>query len=336
MRKATRTNEYSQSGYALLFAIFLVALVVVGMSTAVLDVYTQGQREREADMIWRGEQYRRAIGIFYQKLGRFPTSIDDLLKSQNGGPRCLREAYKDPMNKEDGSWRFIYVTPTGQLIGSVQYTTLQQMAFVDQQRRLGITSGVSALSGATTNGSSGDDSTDGLATQGAGLAAGGVVPPPGSPLAQALQVFLQGQNGQSPTPNAPNQQNPTANGTTANDQQAPPSFFAQGALTASTTTAGGLNVSESSTTDTDDSGQVMGGFIIGVASKITKLSIKVYKGGTTYKQWEFIYNPLEQMQTISVGSTGPSTPTGQQPTNPSGLPQLPQQPPQQPQMPQQP
>ncbi|HEV2287627.1 MAG TPA: hypothetical protein VGR81_01600 [Candidatus Acidoferrales bacterium] len=280
-------------------------------------------------MIWRGEQYQRAVGIFYRKFGRFPTSVDDLLKSQNGGPRCLREAYKDPMNKEDGSWRFIYVTPTGQLIGSVQYTSLQQMAFVDQQRKLGITSGSATLTGAPTGNSSGDNSTDGLVSQGAALGSGGVGPTPGSPLAQALQTLLQGQNGQSPTPNAPN----TPNGSPTNGQQTTPSFFDQGALTGSTGPTGGMNISESSTPQTDDSGQVMGGFIIGVASKIAKSSIKVYKGGTTYKQWEFIFNPLEQVQTISGGSIGPSVPGSQQPTNPLGLPQ---QPPQQPQIPQQP
>jgi hypothetical protein len=32
----------------------------------------------------------------------------------------MRQAYKDPMNKEDGSWRFIYVGAAGQLIGSLK------------------------------------------------------------------------------------------------------------------------------------------------------------------------------------------------------------------------
>src|SRR5260370_3216410 len=32
----------------------------------------------------------------------------------------MRQAYKDPMNKEDGSWRLIYVGAAGQLIGSLK------------------------------------------------------------------------------------------------------------------------------------------------------------------------------------------------------------------------
>ncbi|MFZ0415605.1 MAG: hypothetical protein WAL78_03865 [Candidatus Acidiferrales bacterium] len=318
-----------ERGYALLFVLFLVATVVIGASVAVLDVYTQGQREKETEMIWRGEQYERAIGLFYRKFGRFPTSVDDLVKPQNGGARFLREAYKDPMNKEDGSWRFIYVTPTGQLIGSVQYISLQQMAFLDQQRKMGITTGTGTPSGGATSDSSGENTGDNTAGQPAGLGAGGGVPAPGSPIAQGLQSLLQGQNGQQPSPG-----NPAggANGNGSTGQQAAPSFFSQGALTGGTGTPG-MGISESSTPQQDDSGQVIGGFIIGVSSKITKRSIKVYKGGSTYKQWEFIYNPLEQLQTIAVGSSEPGTPTGQQPTNPMGVPQ--QQPPQpQPQIPQ--
>jgi hypothetical protein len=39
----------------------------------------------------------------------------------------MRQAYKDPMNKEDGSWRFIYVGPAGQLIGSLKPQQTIQM-----------------------------------------------------------------------------------------------------------------------------------------------------------------------------------------------------------------
>ena len=89
-----------------------------------------------------------------------------------------------------------------------------------------------------------------------------------------------------------------------------------------------MNVNESS----DSSGPVIGGFIIGVAGKSDKSSIKVYKGGVTYKQWEFIFNPLEQVQTIGTVLTG--TGTQQQGTSPLGMmPQPPQ--PQPPQIPQQ-
>src|SRR5260370_29208167 len=70
-------------------------------------------------MIWRGKQYARGVKLYYRKLGRPPTSLDDLTKPKVGSLRFMRQAYKDPMNKEDGTWRLIYVGAAGQLIGSL-------------------------------------------------------------------------------------------------------------------------------------------------------------------------------------------------------------------------
>src|SRR5579863_7173735 len=78
-------------------------------------------------MVWRGEQYERAIGLYYKKFGKYPTKVEDLTRQTNG-VRFLRQAYTDPMNKDDGSWRFIYVGPNGQLIGSLHQTNLLQTA----------------------------------------------------------------------------------------------------------------------------------------------------------------------------------------------------------------
>lgn len=82
------------------------------------SVRTERQREKEEEMIWRGKQYVRAIKLYYRKNGKFPTSIEDLTEPKMGSLRYLRQAYKDPMNKEDGTWRLIFVGPAGQLIGS--------------------------------------------------------------------------------------------------------------------------------------------------------------------------------------------------------------------------
>jgi hypothetical protein len=119
--RLTPTNARNkQGGYALLLVVFLIALVVVGTMSISLRVFTQGQREKEQEMIWRGKQYTRGIKLYYRKLGRFPTSMDDLVKPKVGNLRFMRQAYKDPMNKEDGSWRLIYVGPAGNLIGSLK------------------------------------------------------------------------------------------------------------------------------------------------------------------------------------------------------------------------
>jgi hypothetical protein len=109
-----------QSGYAFLLVVFLTALVMLATIVAAPSTRTERQREKEQEMIWRGKQYIRGIKLYYRKNGRFPTSLEDLTKPKTGSLRYLRQAYKDPMNKEDGAWRLIYVGPAGQLIGSLK------------------------------------------------------------------------------------------------------------------------------------------------------------------------------------------------------------------------
>ncbi len=128
MSKDNRQRNERQRGYALMMVMFMAALMVLGAMTAELSIKTQGRREKEKELIWRGNQYDRAIRLYYKKKGRFPTSLDDLTKDEPGLPHFIRKAYKDPMNNEDGTWRLIYVAPNGQLIGSVMNTTLQGMA----------------------------------------------------------------------------------------------------------------------------------------------------------------------------------------------------------------
>ncbi len=118
--RASRRNSRSEGGYALLLVVFLTTLLLLATISAAPSVRTERQREKEEAMIWRGKQYVRAIKLYYRKNGRFPTTIDDLVKPKMGALRFLRQEYKDPMNKEDGKWRLIFVGPAGQLIGSLK------------------------------------------------------------------------------------------------------------------------------------------------------------------------------------------------------------------------
>jgi hypothetical protein len=225
----TRNNSrpHQQSGYALLTVIFMVATMILLASTAALRIDTQGRRERETELAWRGEQYKRSIGLYFRKFGKYPTKVDDLVKQTNG-VRFLRQAYTEPMNKDDGSWRFIYVGPGGQLIGSLRRTSLLQ----------------ALITTPTLPGGPGTSSSS----------------PFGAP-SQMGQI-----NGQTPQPQ------PLG-------------------------------------------GDVIGGNIIGVASKVKQDSLRVYEGGDTYELWEFIWNPMQQ---IAIPGQGPNAPTG--PTTSPGVP----------------
>lgn len=124
-----RITGRSQNGFAMLMVIFLTTLMLISVMAAAPYIRTVRQREKEEEMIWRGKQYVRGIKLYYRKMGRFPTSVDDLTKAKLGSIRFMRQAYKDPMNKEDGSWRMIYVSPAGQLIGSLKpQQTIQILA----------------------------------------------------------------------------------------------------------------------------------------------------------------------------------------------------------------
>jgi hypothetical protein len=115
-----RTANNSQSGFAMMMVMFLATVMLITVMVAAPYIRTERQREKEEEMIWRGKQYVRGIKLYYRKTGHFPTSVDDLTKPKLGSIRFMRQAYKDPMNKEDGAWRMIYVGPGGQLLGSLK------------------------------------------------------------------------------------------------------------------------------------------------------------------------------------------------------------------------
>ena len=73
------------------------------MSVA-LPVWRQAaRREKEAELVFRGEQYARAIGLYQRRFAvAFPPSIDVLVEQ-----RFLRRKYKDPMT-EDGEFQVLY------------------------------------------------------------------------------------------------------------------------------------------------------------------------------------------------------------------------------------
>lgn len=81
-----------------------MAALLVGMSvmavlmSALLPVWTHmATREKEEELIFRGNQYARAIGLFQRKFANTaPPSIDVLVDQ-----RFLRKKYKDPITNDD-------------------------------------------------------------------------------------------------------------------------------------------------------------------------------------------------------------------------------------------
>src|SRR6185295_19638270 len=87
-----------QRGYAMVVLIVGLSVMAV-MMTAAMPVWKQiTQREKEAELVFRGEQYARAIGLFQRKNGpgTLPPSFDVLVEQ-----RFLRKKFKDPITGDD-------------------------------------------------------------------------------------------------------------------------------------------------------------------------------------------------------------------------------------------
>lgn len=92
-----QAGRSGQRGYAMAALLVSVSIMAIVMS-ALLPVWKhQARREKEAEMVFRGEQYARAIRLFRAKNGQSPPpNIDVLVQG-----RYIRKKYKDPFTGED-------------------------------------------------------------------------------------------------------------------------------------------------------------------------------------------------------------------------------------------
>jgi type II secretory pathway pseudopilin PulG len=117
----------------------LVVLTIIGISLGAAGKYWSNVilRDKEQELIFRGDQYRQAIDRYYTGrpgLLQYPQSIDDLLQDNRTptAKRHLRQKYKDPMTNED----FVVIKDpvSNRIIGvrsSSDKTPLKQADFPD-------------------------------------------------------------------------------------------------------------------------------------------------------------------------------------------------------------
>jgi type II secretory pathway pseudopilin PulG len=96
----------SEQGFMLLGLIVAIFLILLALGVAAPKVAQGLRREQEVETIHRGNQYVRAIQMYYRKVGHYPGTMEELEKTNN--VRFLRQRYVDPMTgKVD--WRVIHV-----------------------------------------------------------------------------------------------------------------------------------------------------------------------------------------------------------------------------------
>ncbi len=114
MMAALRT----QAGFTYLMVLFTVA--IMGSSLALVGTlwHTAAKRDKEAELLYAGNQYRLAIGRYFMNGPRqYPRELSDLLKDQRRPvlARYLRKLYPDPITGSQ-EWGIVKA-PGGGIMG---------------------------------------------------------------------------------------------------------------------------------------------------------------------------------------------------------------------------
>ena len=122
-----QATRWTERGFAMAGLLVAIALLSLALSVVMPSWKTLVQREKEEELIWRGQQYDRAIQL-YRKKNAAPgaPSVDKLVEG-----RFLRKKYKDPITNADFEVVGVSPTPTapgvqqpqrgfGQLVGGVR------------------------------------------------------------------------------------------------------------------------------------------------------------------------------------------------------------------------
>lgn len=100
-RPRTQTDE----GFTLAMVIVGIAVMAIFLGVAVQTVSFQMKREREAELIFRGEQYVEAIRLFKTKYGRYPMRLKELWEAD---PKVIRRKWKDPITRSE-NWGIVFL-----------------------------------------------------------------------------------------------------------------------------------------------------------------------------------------------------------------------------------
>ena len=95
VESAVEMERHEEQGFMLVGLIVAIFFVLLALSVAAPKMAQELRREREVEAVHRGNQYVRAIRLYYRKFGHYPGSIEQLEKTNN--IRFLRQRYVDPM-----------------------------------------------------------------------------------------------------------------------------------------------------------------------------------------------------------------------------------------------
>lgn len=111
---------HNQRGVTLMVVVLMMLVMGLAAGMAGNTWKNVMEREREEELLFRGDQYRRAIESYFKMAhagaqGAYPKNVDELLKDPRSLQtlRHLRQPYKDPITAED----FALVREGGSIAG---------------------------------------------------------------------------------------------------------------------------------------------------------------------------------------------------------------------------
>jgi len=322
-----RLRPVHEDGYVLIAVLFLVALVLITLAVAAPKMAADIERDREVELIHRGQQYVRAIKLYYKKFGAYPPNMDALEKT--GEIRFLRKRYTDPITGKD-DWKLIHFgenkTPSlgffGQPMGGVGGSTLAGIGPGGVGQNIGAAGGSFGKGGSSFGGSSFGGSGSSFGGNSAGSSSFGGSSFGGSSASGSSfgsssfggstgsgSSFGGGSSGAASNGTDANFGNSAgiASGTGAGTGTGTGSGSGSGGTDNNTGTTSGsaTNGSGSSTNSAfGGNGQTFGGGgIIGVESSSPKVAILEWKKKKNFNEWEFWFDPNSDRMTVS-NSTG--------------------------------
>jgi type II secretory pathway pseudopilin PulG len=281
-RKASRSR---QDGYVLLVMLLFLTLLAIGLTAVAPSMAQRVRRERELELIHRGNQYARAVRLYYRKFARYPVRLEDLERTNT--LRFLRKRYKDPMTAS-GEWRLIH-------FGETQLT---------------LPNAGPVLPGATTPGSS---AAPGVAGLGSATT---------SPFASTFSLSSQPGTGQASTTAGQAGTTSGQPGTTQGQAGTTPGASSESSQSGQSGGQPGQPGTPASQISSPLGGGPAfgGGPVVGVASTSKKQSIKELNQKNHYNDWEFVYDPRLDLTTAQpqagVPGQTPLAPGAQTPGKP--------------------
>lgn len=98
-----------ENGFVYLWALFSVVLAGIVMAGAGQVWQAKSQRDKEAELMFIGEEFRKAIMSYHNSSNKqYPSSLEDLLKDERSPniKRHLRKIYVDPITNT-AEWGFV-------------------------------------------------------------------------------------------------------------------------------------------------------------------------------------------------------------------------------------